>query len=268
MIRPLLVTILVSGVSCSSNHSDIITIQKAERHQHSKNVEYVRLDVHSADRSIGYLHAVYASPKDVQIKLGLNDARKSVEQTFPSALVVANAGFFTEAWKPTGLLRHSGRSLSPLVSKGGPAGSGILLMTDNKLQLMEREKVTRAQIQKATFAIQAGPRIIEPNGKPGIRSNDGKYRNRTLIGISDKGLIVIASFVAHTSNGRGVSLFQLQELFTTKIRSVEGMTDYALKSALNLDGGPSTSFIFRDSQRPIEVAPGNKVLSVIALEAK
>ena len=141
-------------------------------------------------------------------------------------------------------------------------------MTKSKLQLIEREQVTRQQVQQASFAIQAGPRIIEPNGQPGIKSDDGKRRNRTLIGISESGRLVIASYIAHASGGKGLSLFQLQGLLTKQLRRLNKGSQYSLTSALNLDGGPSSSFIWRGDQHKVEAAGENRVLSVIALEAK
>ncbi|MEE2902364.1 MAG: phosphodiester glycosidase family protein [Myxococcota bacterium] len=269
MIRSMFISVLFLCTSaCTSPQAEIAVIKHIQRHRQTEHVEYVRLDIHSEGRSIGYLHAVYAHPENINLTLGLNPERKSIRQTFPSALLVANAGFFTDTWKPTGLLRHSGRSLSPLITKGGAAGSGVFLVTDNIPRLVERERITRQEVQKSSFAIQAGPRIIEPNGQPGIRSDDGKRRNRTLIGVSEKGLLVVASFIAHPNGGRGLSLFQLQELLTKRLREESHTAKYALSSALNLDGGPSSSFIFRGKKQNIEVAGSNKVLSIIALEVK
>jgi len=269
MMRRLSIAALALFIAaCTSARPEIAVIEDVLSQKQTEHVEYVRLDIHSQGKSIGYLHAVYAHPENVNLTLGLNPERKAVHQTFPSALLVANAGFFTDTWKPTGLLRHSGRSLSPLITKGGAAGSGVFLITDNIPRLVEREQITRQEVQKASFAIQAGPRIIEPNGQPGIRSDDGKRTNRTFIGISEKGLLVVASFIAHPNGGRGLSLFQLQDLLTKRLRKETETAKYALKAALNLDGGPSSSFILRGKAHTVEASGSNKVLSIIALEIK
>ena len=241
-------------------------IKKIERFLLADGIEQAKIHVHRGTRQLGILHAIYAQPNKVKLELHLNPDRRSIREHSPTALLVTNAGFFTDAWKPTGFLKSSNKKLAPFISSGGAAGSGLVLLSNKSVDLLERSKTEEATLAAASFGIQAGPRIIEKEGKAGIRSDDRKHRNRTLIGADKRGRLVIASFISHSDWSDGLSLFEVQNLFMESNMAEAGHKDLSLEFALNLDGGPSTGFHLRHKRSPVNAAESKPVHSVLSLE--
>ena len=93
----------------------------------------------------------------------------------------------------------------------------------------------------ADFAVQCGPRLIEPGGAIGIRTDDGQRAARTAACIREGGrelnLIVAAS---QQRLGAGPGLFQLARWLAEPLAAGEPS---GCEAALNLDGGPSTGLV-------------------------
>lgn len=88
----------------------------------------------------------------------------------------------------------------------------------------------------AVEAVQSRP-IVVYNSKNAIRSDDGKKRNRTALGIDKNGNVVVV-FVFNRVTSIGVSLYEMGKLFSAN-RDNCGLE---MKSLLCMDGG-SSSFL-------------------------
>ena len=227
-------------------------------------VELVEGDVRSGARGRGRLTAVFVDLAVAQVELVLNPEKAPLGRlrSNPQAWLVANAGYFTEQYRPTGLLVNRGQVLHRFVPEAGSAGSGVLTIQGTEVRLFERDAVDPKIIERADFAVQAGPRIIEPDGSPGIRGDDGMRANRTVLGRDGRGrLALVVIYAPESGLGVGPTLFELQRLLGPDgLGSVRA--ELALVAALNLDGGPSTGLHFAGL---IDLPPTNRVVSVLRL---
>lgn len=250
-----------------SGRSDRLVLRRSVRVELAEGTELVRADLERGQRAAGQLVAVYASLDRVRPRLRLNPDRLPLTDLAKRALLVTNAGFFTEEWRATGLLVSAGETLSPFVAQAGSAGSGVLLVRDNRIRLLERDAAAAEAFDGALLAIQAGPRVIEPGGHPGIRSDDGARANRTVIGADAWGRLVLV-VVYQGDGGRrfGPSLFELMELLGP--RGLGRISkELALDLALNLDGGTSTGLALRSPDYKADLPEQNRVYSVLSLFA-
>lgn len=171
----------------------------------------------------------------------------------PDVLVAVNGGFFDPALGASGLLISEGLVLARERPGGG---SGVLVIAQGLAQLRERGEPLPAGTD---FALQCGPRLIEPGGTVGIRSDDGQRAARTAACIREGGreldLIVAASKL---QLGRGPGLLQLAHWLAEPLAPGEPS---GCEAALNLDGGPSTGVVvagapelFREPLGPVPFA--------------
>lgn len=216
---------------------------------------------------IGRLAVFYADPTAIRPELVINSERRALAQLGDDALLVVNAGYFTKDWRPTGLLHVQGRTLSPLIKEGGAAGSGVVVVEGAEVRLVRRDVMAQGALGSWTLAIQAGPRIIEPDGQPGIRSDDGARANRTVLGRDGRGRLALAvSYGEDAGVTSGPTLYELQRLLGPEGLGAVG-AHLALSSALNLDGGPSTGLHLNRAEGPIHWDEAGAVYSALVIRA-
>jgi exopolysaccharide biosynthesis protein len=248
-----------------------IEIENVTRYPLAEGVELVEATLVRGGDPGGRIIALYFDPSLVGLSLALNDAQDSLSEIAPDALAVMNAGFFTKERRPTGLLVSEGRILSPFVAHSGGAGSGVFLIENDTASLVERDQasalVSKRSFGPTAFAIQAGPRIIEPDGKDGIVKDDGAHANRTVIGENAEGEAIIAIVIGPAGWPSGPTLYEVQRLLGgTGLGRIS--RDLAFRFALNLDGGPSTGLHVRTKSHPIDAPENAPVHSVIVLRSK
>jgi hypothetical protein len=241
-----------------------LRLENLTRSERTQGIEIVRADLFRSFRKTGRFVTIYAQPQRIALSILLNDRQLPINALAPDALMVVNGSYFTPERKPTGLLVSEGRVLSPLVRKGGGAGTGVLVIRDGKVELFPREVIKKHNYEASSFAIQAGPRVIEPGGISGIRSDDGLRANRTVIGADRRGRVVVAVTYGDEGSRTGATLFELMHLLSGGLADVAD--DLPLDFALNLDGGPSTGLVLRDAD-PIDLPEGARVYSVLSLKA-
>ncbi len=224
----------------------------------ARGVELAEADLLRGTTKSGRLYVLYFEPGAVDPSIELNTAKAALSNVAPDALAVMNAGFFTPERRATGLLVSQGKQLSPFIPEGGGAGSGVFVLDEGKPSLLARESASKTKLKDAELALQAGPRILEPDGAPGIISDDGQRANRTVIGADKDGRVVVAVAVGPNGWSTGPTLFELQRILSREL---------SLSFALNLDGGPSTGLFVRGEPNIAfqEAAP---VHSVLAWRAK
>lgn len=134
--------------------------------------------------------------------------------------IIINGGYFESDFSPTGFYKINGRIIGPEPSN---KLSGYLVIDiKGKLTLL----TINDDISAYPNVLQSGPFIIDPGGKIGIRSENGKQAPRTAIGQTRNGDIVIVV----------TGPLSLMELAIAIMREVP-----SIDRVLNLDGGPSTA---------------------------
>ena len=172
-------------------------------------------------------------------------------------LIGVNGGFFDPKLQASGLLLSGGRLLAPGRAGGG---SGVLAVAKGRAQLLKRGEPLPAGTD---FAVQCGPRLIEPGGSIGIYTDDGQRAARTAACLREQGRelnLVIA--LSKGFRASGPSLLQLAQWLAAPLAPGETSGCHA---ALNLDGGPSTGIVVPErpqlSRAPLGPVPFAVVVS-------
>jgi hypothetical protein len=145
------------------------------------------------------------------------------------ALAVVNGGYFEADFRPSTWLKRAGVELSRKAdtSKGGvlALGAGSIYLGPFSGLGFEPE-----------LAVQSFPMIVEADGSSGIRRDDGRRAARTVVCWSGDELhfVVIAA-----PRGEGPTLFESASLLRDAWPA-----GFGCRSALNLDGGPSSGVWF------------------------
>lgn len=242
-----------------------LRLEAVKRHPVRKGIEVVEANVVAGRTFRGRLVAIYADLAEVEAQLVMNRELSALDRLLDNGWVIINAGYFTAKKRPTGLLVASGQVHHPFVPEAGSAGSGILVIKSGRIRLIERDAADADDFEAADLAIQAGPRVIENDGSPGIMSDDGMRANRTVIGYDGLGRLAIAVVYGPDAGmGMGATLFELQRVLG---REVLGLVhpDLAFSTALNLDGGPSSGLHSREPAPTTNLPPMNRVVSALRL---
>jgi len=145
----------------------------------------------------------------------------------PGALAAVNGGYFDERYRPTGWLVDGSRELR---ARRNRSQGGVLALKKGALFIGPLADVPFAP----ELALQNSPRLVEKGGRVGIRSDDGKRASRTVACDAAGRLHLI---VVSAPLGDGPTLLQTARFLAADPRE-GGM---GCGTALNLDGGPSTS---------------------------
>ena len=141
-----------------------------------------------------------------------------------------NGGYFGAgaARSPIGLVRHGGRTISPLGAKGFTV-AGVVYDTGRELCLVRTSRL-QAPVQSMREAVQGGPFLVERAGVvPGLEKS--KRAARTFIATDGAGRWCLAVS----------SPLTLHEL-ACWLAEPGCMGDFRVLTALNLDGGSSCAF--------------------------
>jgi hypothetical protein len=149
-------------------------------------------------------------------------------------LVAVNGGFFDPQLAASGLL-VSERAVLARERSGG--GSGVLAIAQRRARLLRRGARLPAETD---FAVQCGPRLIEPDGSVGILRDDGQRAARTAACIRDGGRELDLIVVTGRGQLGGPGLLQLARWLSEPLAPGEPS---GCEAALNLDGGPSTGIL-------------------------
>ncbi|HKQ70429.1 MAG TPA: phosphodiester glycosidase family protein [Polyangiaceae bacterium] len=149
-----------------------------------------------------------------------------------------NGGFFESDGSPSGLLASAGHSFAPWRKEGG---SGVLVVSGDRAKIAPADEVRDAV--GSDLAVQCGPRLVEPGGIVGIRSDDGKRAARTAVCVREHGreLDFVLAWTRN-SDRDGPGLLELARWLTEPLAAGDAG---GCEAALNLDGGPSTGVVVR-----------------------
>jgi uncharacterized protein YigE (DUF2233 family) len=188
-------------------------------------------------------------PKKFNFSIYQNRNQKNAKtikeiQEETDSLLSLNGSFFTEDFKPTGLLISEGRA----IRKNSKANllDGIFAI-DNSGQAGLFDGKTELDAKNYPFAVQNGPVLIDRQGKIKISTDSGKLASRTAIGLDKNNnivLIIIKQSLLNTDNT--ISLYEFAHLLKEK----SPLKELQLTSVLNLDGGPSTGIMIGNQYFP------------------
>jgi uncharacterized protein YigE (DUF2233 family) len=152
-----------------------------------------------------------------------------------SARVGVNGGFFGVDGAPIGLAVSGGVALSDLAPD---LSGGVLWVRDGIGHLTAAEEYREVTVD---FAIQCRPRLVV-DGKNNIRSDDGRRARRTVLCLRQEGRTLE---LAVAPDAPGPTLYEL----------ANELLRLGCRDALNLDGGPSTSWAWGDAKHGGAVVP-------------
>lgn len=134
--------------------------------------------------------------------------------------IMINGGYFEADFSPTGLCKINGKIIN---MKRDKKLSGFVAINNNgAISLLARND----NISGYSTILQAGPYVIDPGGKIGIKSDSGIKAKRTLIGQkTDNSIVIVVT--------QPITLLKLALSIKRKLPAIERL--------LNLDGGPSTA---------------------------
>jgi uncharacterized protein YigE (DUF2233 family) len=184
------------------------------------------------------------------------------EQT--GSLLTFNGGFFTEDFKPTGLLISNGRELRA-ISPADLLNGIIALKTTGEIQFFYRTNAGKYPLtitpENYSFAIQNGPALINQNGEILVEDDSKQLSSRTALGVDrDNNLVLITLKQSLLNPDNSISLYNFAHLlkYAPELESLE------LHSVLNLDGGSSTGLMIDGKYFP----EMEKVQNVITVKVK
>jgi uncharacterized protein YigE (DUF2233 family) len=175
----------------------------------------------------------------------------------PDVSFAINGGFFEPDFAPSGLVVSRGVVLSRARPRGG---SGILVIEGGIARLVSAEG---ADVSHATFAIQSGPRLIEPGGVLGINADAPARARRSAVCIRDEGRMLDFIVAERVDGPDGPGLHALARWLVAGIPFGEPGCD----AALNLDGGPSTALDLRDDPQRF-VRPHGPVVHALTVRER
>ena len=149
------------------------------------------------------------------------------------ALAGCNGGYFSPDFRPVGLQISNGNRTGRL-ERSSPLLTGSVVVKKGRSYLLWRDEFQN--VDGISDAIQAGPRIVIDNSRVKGLEN-AKSRPRTFVVTDNRGHLGIGTC-------RSVTLAELSEI----LASSRIIREMKVDRALNLDGGGSSGFWWRDDR--------------------
>jgi len=220
----------------------------------SNGVELRRLRVTDANGTSNRLWLTRLDPARVRFRVLYDQANPRLMSEWfgaAKALLVVNAGYFTEDYHATGLVISDGvRS-----GKSYAGFGGMFAVRTDRVEVRWLVAKPYNAAEPLRQAVQAFPMLVHSGGKPGVTEDDGNLARRTVVGQDRRGRIVF--------------LVSPDSFFTLKnLSAFLAASDLELDTALNLDGGTSSGLMLAGPNGPTGVDSWVKVPSVIVAEAR
>jgi len=220
----------------------------------SNGVELRRLSVTDANGTSIRLWLARLDPTRVRFRVVYDQANpRLVSEWFDAAkaLLVVNAGYFTEDYHATGLVISDGVRNGKSYAGFG----GMFAVRTDRVEVRWLVAKPYNATEPLRHAVQAFPMLVHSGGKPGVTEDDGNLARRTVVGQDRRGRIVF--------------LVSPDMFFTLKdLSAFLAASDLQLDTALNLDGGTSSGLMLAGPNGPTGVDSWVKVPSVIVAEAR
>lgn len=225
---------LTSGVTQAAQNPIVYT-------EIGSGIEYAAI---SDPASQAELVIIRLDPVKIKLRVISDDSSLYDKSKAEQPLVIINGGYFKregESVVPEGLVISDGDQASPISTN--PKFSGIFSLVSGAPKISWANQPVGAGVEQA---LQAGPLVVEPGGKAGIKSRAHDYHKspRAVIATdsNDKLYFIVSS---------SIGLFDLQSALLRRIAGI--------KSALNLDGGNSAGIIINTAQLKCGKFPGERI---------
>lgn len=164
-------------------------------------------------------------------------------------LAGVNGGYFDPDYQPVGLLISDGRTITPF--RRARLLSGVLSVANGRIRLQRASEFSMKT--KVSEAVQCGPFLVD-RGKSVIGLDESHSAHRTFVAMGSANLIALG----YSSS---ISLAQLSRVLTVgKITD-----DFKIERAMNLDGGSSSAFWFKDGTTPFSISEQKTVRDFVAI---
>jgi uncharacterized protein YigE (DUF2233 family) len=152
------------------------------------------------------------------------------------------SGGFTDSFSqpiPSGLIVENGQ-ITARLNRASVTQSGVFCVNTSGVSIIDKAAYTDGECK---FALQSGPKLVEPEGKNGITSSrkDQNFRSAMCI---DKDSLLLFIYASQ------VTLADLAEV----LRQPSSEGGYECVVALNLSGDIEAGMIYRDHQGMEKVA--------------
>jgi uncharacterized protein YigE (DUF2233 family) len=219
-----------------------------------RHVRVMAKETDSNERAELHLAIFDARKTSVRVIDQPNEPRSDLASVMAreNCLAGANGGYFDPEYKPVGLLISDGRTIAPF--RRAKLLSGVLSVANGRVRLQRvSEFSTKAKISEA---VQCGPFLVD-HARPVTGLDDSASARRTFVAIGSENAIALG----YCSS---LSLAQLSHVLTSgKITK-----DLKIDRALNLDGGSSSAFCFRDGDEPFLIPERKTVRDFVGVIAK
>lgn len=204
-------------------------------------LSYKEISIISEDEQEKDLVVVKVDPRKYSFQIYQNkdkESSKNIKEIHEEtgSLLTFNGSYFTEDFKPTGLLIKDGETIRDV--SNADLLNGILAINAAGIAYIF-DTDTFNNNQAIEFAIQNGP-IIYKDGKMGVTEENTAASSRTLIGTDKDNQIIIIILKRNLLNPLNtISLYEMAKL----INESSQLSSLGLQSVLNLDGGSSTGLM-------------------------
>ena len=173
---------------------------------------------------------------------------KQVKENTKSELAF-NGSFYNKEFTPLGLLISKGKLLYPLTKS--QLMNGVLTInqknTPSLFTSQEFQDKQKTLLPEIDFAIQAGPILLDAQGKIMIDKSNSKNAGRTAMGLDKEGKIILIMLRQTLLNHENT---QTLYDFAQTISTSPEFTNLGLNSVINLDGGNSSGLAGKDKYFP------------------
>ncbi len=242
-------------------------MQSTDWKETSRGISYSTLSVDSEDKTKDLI-IVQIDPNLYSFQIEENPNKKTaktIEQIHKetNAALTVNGGFFTEKFKPTGLLISNGKELSSL-SNANLVNGIIAITKQGELKFFdttEFDNDTKINAKEYEFAIQNGPIILDENGNIKTETTSPLTASRTAMGIDKNSnivLIIVKQSLFNIDNS--LTLDQLAHI----TKDNPELQKLGIHSLVNLDGGSSTGLMIDNKYFP----EMEKVQNVVLIKSR
>lgn len=166
--------------------------------------------------------------------------------THEHCLAGVNGGYFDPEGIPVGLLRSGGITIAPF--RRARLLSGVLAVRPGGVEIFRASEFPAKRAWQE--AVQCGPFLIE-RGKPVAGLDDTRSARRTFV-------LTTTDRRAAIGYCEPVTLARLAEVLAA-------LSQLKVARALNLDGGSSTAFWCRTTEKTVSVSEGKTVRDFVAV---
>ena len=215
------------------------------------HIKSVLEDKETGDRAQLHLALFELTRKALRIVDQPNESRDDLATVMSKEKCLAgvNGGYFDPDYKPVGLLISGGKLIAPL--RKARLLSGVLSVAKGRVRL---QRVSEFSMKgKITEALQCGPFLVD-HGRAVAGLDDSRNARRTFVAIGGTNEIALG-FCSP------VSLAQLSRILVSG--KIGG--DLKIDRALNLDGGSSSAFWFRDGDEPFSIPEQKTVRDFVGI---